>query len=159
MEVPKFKVTGIIGPNGSGKTTLFNVINGFLPPEKGQILFEDRDITRLKPHVTSRLGIGRTFQIPQVFSNMTVLENIMIGAFNRGGNVDKAYAEAEDCPANGTLQPSLWSGGWPDHVGNQDLRILPGPGNSAETTPCGRAYGRPESGGVKPDRGDHQGYR
>ena len=95
MEVPKFKVTGIIGPNGSGKTTLFNVINGFLPPEKGQILFEDRDITSLKPHVTSRLGIGRTFQIPQVFSNMTVLENIMIGAFNRGGNVDKAYAEAE----------------------------------------------------------------
>jgi branched-chain amino acid transport system permease protein len=95
MEVPKVKVTGIIGPNGSGKTTLFNVINGFLPPEKGRILFEGRDITSLKPHVTSRLGIGRTFQIPQVFSNMTVLENIMIGAFNRWGNVDKAYAEAE----------------------------------------------------------------
>jgi ABC-type branched-subunit amino acid transport system ATPase component len=95
IEVPRGKVTGIIGPNGSGKTTLFNVINGFLPPEKGRILFEGRDITSLKPHVACRLGIGRTFQIPQVFSNMTVVENIMIGAFNRWGNIDKAYAEAE----------------------------------------------------------------
>jgi ABC-type branched-subunit amino acid transport system ATPase component/ABC-type branched-subunit amino acid transport system permease subunit len=95
IEVPRGKVTGIIGPNGSGKTTMFNVINGFLPPEKGRIFFEGQDITRLKPHVACKLGIGRTFQIPQVFSNMTVLENIMIGAFNRWGNIDKAYAEAE----------------------------------------------------------------
>jgi branched-chain amino acid transport system permease protein len=96
IEVPRGKVTGIIGPNGSGKTTLFNVINGFLPPEKGRILFEGRNIASLKPHVASRLGIGRTFQVVQIFSNMTVLENVMIGAFNRGGDVARARAIAED---------------------------------------------------------------
>jgi branched-chain amino acid transport system permease protein len=95
IEVPRGKVTGIIGPNGSGKTTLFNVINGFLTPEKGTVIFEGRDITRFKPHAACKLGIGRTFQIPQVFSNMTVLENIMIGAFNRWGNINRGHAEAE----------------------------------------------------------------
>jgi ABC-type branched-subunit amino acid transport system ATPase component len=96
IEVPRGKVTGIIGPNGSGKTTLFNVINGFLTPEKGRVIFEGLEITHFRPHASCKLGIGRTFQIPQVFSNMTVVENIMIGAFNRWGNTDKAYAEAEE---------------------------------------------------------------
>jgi branched-chain amino acid transport system permease protein len=96
IEVPRGKVTGIIGPNGSGKTTLFNVINGYFAPEKGKILFEGRDITHFKSHASCRLGIGRTFQVVQIFSNMTVLENIMIGAFNRWGNVGKAQAIAED---------------------------------------------------------------
>jgi len=95
IEVPRGKIIGIIGPNGSGKTTLFNVINGFLKPETGRIIFEGRDITHFKPHSSCKLGIGRTFQVPQVLSNMTVLENIMIGAFNRWGNVSRAYAEAE----------------------------------------------------------------
>jgi branched-chain amino acid transport system ATP-binding protein len=94
--VPRGKVTGIIGPNGSGKTTLFNVINGYFAPEKGKVLFEGRDITHFKSHSSCRLGIGRTFQIVQIFSNMTVLENIMIGAFNRWSNVAKAHAIAED---------------------------------------------------------------
>jgi ABC-type branched-subunit amino acid transport system ATPase component/ABC-type branched-subunit amino acid transport system permease subunit len=95
IEVPRGKVTGIIGPNGSGKTTLFNVINGFLTPEKGRVVVEGRDITHFKPHASCKLGIGRTFQVPQVFSNMTVLENIMIGAFNRWGSVERAHIEAE----------------------------------------------------------------
>jgi len=95
LQVPGGKVTGIIGPNGSGKTTLFNVINGFLPPSAGRVVFCGTDITSLSPHASCRLGIGRTFQIPQVFSNMTVMENIMIGAFNRWGNVDKARVVAE----------------------------------------------------------------
>jgi ABC-type branched-subunit amino acid transport system ATPase component/ABC-type branched-subunit amino acid transport system permease subunit len=95
IEVPRGKIIGIIGPNGSGKTTLFNVINGFLKPEMGRIIFEGRDITHFRPHSSCKLGIGRTFQTPQVLSSMTVLENIMIGAFNRWGNVSRAYAEAE----------------------------------------------------------------
>ncbi len=95
IEVPRGKVTGIIGPNGSGKTTLFNVINGYFAPEKGKILFEGRDITHFKSHASCRLGIGRTFQVVQIFSNMTVLENIMIGSFNRWRNVAKAHAIAE----------------------------------------------------------------
>jgi branched-chain amino acid transport system permease protein len=96
IEVPRSKVTGIIGPNGSGKTTLFNVINGYLTPDKGQIIFEGKDITHFKAHASCKLGIGRTFQIVQIFSNMTVLENLMIGAFNRGGDVARARAIAEE---------------------------------------------------------------
>ncbi|OPY76651.1 MAG: Lipopolysaccharide export system ATP-binding protein LptB [Syntrophorhabdus sp. PtaU1.Bin058] len=95
IEVPRGKIIGVIGPNGSGKTTLFNVINGFLKPETGRITFEGQDITRLRPHSSCKLGIGRTFQVPQVLSSMTVLENIMIGAFNVWGNASRAHAEAE----------------------------------------------------------------
>jgi ABC-type branched-subunit amino acid transport system ATPase component/ABC-type branched-subunit amino acid transport system permease subunit len=95
LEVPNGKVTGIIGPNGSGKTTLFNVINGYLTPEKGRVLFEGTDVTRFKSHASCQLGIGRTFQVPQVFSNLTILENIMIGAFNRNKRVDEARGVAE----------------------------------------------------------------
>jgi branched-chain amino acid transport system permease protein len=96
IEVPRGKVTGIIGPNGSGKTTLFNVINGYLTPDRGQIIFEGKDITRFKVHASCKIGIGRTFQVVQIFSNMTVLENVMIGAFNRWGNVARAHSIAED---------------------------------------------------------------
>jgi len=95
IKVARNKVTGVIGPNGSGKTTLFNVINGYLKPEKGSILFEEREVTHLRPHTLCKLGIGRIFQTAQVFSNMTVLENIMIGAFNKCGNVSEAFATAE----------------------------------------------------------------
>jgi len=96
IEIPRSKVTGIIGPNGSGKTTLFNVINGYLTPDRGRVVFEDIDITHFKPHATCKVGIGRTFQVVQIFNNMTVLENIMIGAFNRQGDVSKAGAISED---------------------------------------------------------------
>ncbi len=92
IEVPEGKILGVIGPNGAGKTTLFNVINGYLTPEHGGIFFDGKDITRFKPHAVCRLGIGRTFQIPQIFSHMTVLENIMIGAFGKGQNVSEALA-------------------------------------------------------------------
>ena len=87
---------GIIGPNGAGKTTLFNVINGYMTPEKGRLFFEGNETTRLKPHAVCKLGIGRTFQIPQVFSNLTVVENIMLGSFNRWGDVEKAHAVARN---------------------------------------------------------------
>ena len=96
IDVPRGKVTGIIGPNGSGKTTLFNVINGYLVPDKGRIIFEGRDISHFKPHASCRIGIGRTFQVVQVFGNMTVLENLMVGALNRCESVEKARALAED---------------------------------------------------------------
>ncbi|MGD0623245.1 MAG: branched-chain amino acid ABC transporter ATP-binding protein/permease [Thermodesulfobacteriota bacterium] len=95
IAVPRGKVLGIIGPNGSGKTTLFNVIHGYLRPEKGRIFFEGEGTTHLKPHTLCRLGIGRTFQVPQIFHNMTVVENIMVGAFANDGNVAKARAVSE----------------------------------------------------------------
>jgi len=95
IEVHTGKILGIIGPNGAGKTTLFNVINGYLTPENGRVLFEGEDVTRLKPNVLCKLGIGRTFQTPQIFNKMTILENILIGAFAKEGNVTKAHSIAE----------------------------------------------------------------
>ena len=94
MQVPHGEVLGVIGPNGAGKTTLFNVVNGYLTPETGEVLLEGEDITKKKPHSVCRLGVGRTFQVPQVFSHLTVLENIMIGAFGRGQGISEASAIA-----------------------------------------------------------------
>lgn len=71
-------ITGIIGPNGAGKTTLLNVISGFLQPTAGRILLRNKDVTRLPPHRLFHHGLVRTFQIPQEFGHMTVLENLML---------------------------------------------------------------------------------
>ena len=81
LTVRKGAIHGIIGPNGAGKTTLFNVINGFLPPAAGAIGFEGRSLLGLKPHQVCWHGIGRTFQVVRAFARMTVLENVITGAF------------------------------------------------------------------------------
>jgi branched-chain amino acid transport system ATP-binding protein len=70
----------IIGPNGAGKTTFFNLISGFIRPDAGRVTFTGRDISGLKPHAISRLGMARTLQIKSVFSQMTVAENVWIAA-------------------------------------------------------------------------------
>jgi branched-chain amino acid transport system ATP-binding protein len=75
----KGEVTSLIGPNGAGKTTVFNLITGFLKPTSGKINFNGTELNHKKPHVIAAMGIGRTFQNVQVFSNMTVLENVMVG--------------------------------------------------------------------------------
>jgi len=75
----KSEVTSLIGPNGAGKTTVFNLITGFLKPTSGKINFNGTELNHKKPHVIAAMGIGRTFQNVQVFSNMTVLENVMVG--------------------------------------------------------------------------------
>jgi branched-chain amino acid transport system ATP-binding protein len=84
----------IIGPNGAGKTTVFNLISGFLHPEEGVILFQDKDITKLAPHRAARLGIGRTFQIVKPLPGLTVMQNVMLGAFMHTGNLRQAEQEA-----------------------------------------------------------------
>jgi len=84
----------IIGPNGAGKTTVFNLISGFLHPEEGVILFQGKDITKLAPHRAARLGIGRTFQIVKPLPGLTVMQNVMLGAFMHTGNLRQAEQEA-----------------------------------------------------------------
>ena len=79
FEVTSNQITAIIGPNGAGKTTILNLITGIYPPTSGKIFFEERAISGLKPFQIAFEGITRTFQNLQIFQNMTVLENVMVG--------------------------------------------------------------------------------
>jgi branched-chain amino acid transport system permease protein len=83
LTVPEGGLYGIIGPNGAGKTTLFNVINGFLVPDSGTIAFAGESLTGLMPNRVCRRGIGRTFQVVRAFPRMTLLGNVIVGAFVR----------------------------------------------------------------------------
>jgi branched-chain amino acid transport system ATP-binding protein len=84
LEIEENEILGIIGPNGSGKTTLINVISGFLKVDRGKIIYQGKDITNLPPYKRARLGMVRTFQIPRPLSNITVMENIIIGTMIAG---------------------------------------------------------------------------
>jgi branched-chain amino acid transport system ATP-binding protein len=78
LQIPVGNIVGLIGPNGAGKSTLINLITGFLKPETGKVLLDGINITGLKPYEIVRLGICRTFQITQVFPELTVYENLLI---------------------------------------------------------------------------------
>lgn len=84
----------IIGPNGAGKTTVFNLITGFLHPDDGRITFDGADISNLPTHIIARRGVGRTFQIVKPLPNLTVLQNVMLGAFMHTSSSQRAGAEA-----------------------------------------------------------------
>jgi branched-chain amino acid transport system ATP-binding protein len=88
------EILGILGPNGAGKSTLFNLIAGVLTPSAGRILLQGRDITAMKPWHRSRIGIGRTYQVPKPFTHMSVFENVLVAAVH-GGNMTVARARGE----------------------------------------------------------------
>src|SRR2546427_12040900 len=88
FDVREREILGVIGPNGAGKTTLFNVLNGFLVPDRGDVRFRGEPVTGLRPSALCRRGLGRTFQVARTFPHLTVLENVMVGAFARTGAVD-----------------------------------------------------------------------
>ncbi len=83
LSIEAGKVTSLIGPNGAGKTTFFNCITGLIPPTSGQIRFRGEPIASLPPHEITRRGVARTFQNIRLFSEMTVLENVMVGRYPR----------------------------------------------------------------------------
>ena len=83
LHVQKNKITGLIGPNGAGKTTFFNCISGVYVPNKGSVIFDGEHIEGKKPYQINKAGISRTYQVINLFWNMSVLENVMVGMHPR----------------------------------------------------------------------------
>jgi len=96
IQVQAHTLHSIIGPNGAGKTTLFNLLCGTFPPTRGHVLFKGKDITHLPPHRITHLGIGRSFQITNIFPNLTVIENIRIAAQALGKDNFKLFTLADN---------------------------------------------------------------
>jgi branched-chain amino acid transport system ATP-binding protein len=94
LDVNENEIVGLIGPNGAGKSTFFNCVAGDIPPSSGRIVFSDIDVTRASAATHARLGIGRTFQVPATFEEMSILDNVMVGAFLRHHHRGDARAAA-----------------------------------------------------------------
>ena len=97
------EILGIIGPNGAGKTTLFNLLNGFLKPDAGEVLIDGRDMSGRKPHELCEAGIGRTFQVMRPFLRMSVFDNVVVGTYVRA----KGDAEARKLAADAIARVGL----------------------------------------------------
>jgi len=96
LSVQQGEIIGLIGPNGAGKTTFFNCLTGYMTPQEGSIRFDGHRIAGLRPNRICKLGLARTFQIVQVFRDMTTWENVVLGAFCRTSNTSDAYQQALD---------------------------------------------------------------
>jgi branched-chain amino acid transport system ATP-binding protein len=126
-------VVGLIGTNGAGKTTFINMITGYLKPDRGSIHYEGRDITRLPPRDITRLGICRSFQIPQLYGSLSVLENMRIGLgiVLRNAGLAGYFSSAEALvpgygkPAEAVAEHLLARFGLADYRG-RNAQVLPG---------------------------------
>jgi branched-chain amino acid transport system ATP-binding protein len=94
LDVDEGEIIGLIGPNGAGKSTFFNCLAGETVPTTGRIVFNGADLTRVPPEAHARAGIGRTFQVPTTFEDMSVLHNVMVGAFLRHPHRNDARDQA-----------------------------------------------------------------
>ncbi len=122
FDVRKGEVLGIIGPNGAGKTTLFNLLNGFLPPNAGQVIWANENLVGMRPNEICRRGIGRTFQVVRPFQRMTVLQNVVVGAFVAESDDEKALALAGEALARVGMadRAGVLAGG----LTNVELRLM-----------------------------------
>jgi ABC-type branched-subunit amino acid transport system ATPase component/ABC-type branched-subunit amino acid transport system permease subunit len=122
LAVPEGGLYGIIGPNGAGKTTLFNVINGFIAPQRGTISFAGEPLVGLRPSQVCRRGIGRTFQVVRAFPRMTVLENVTVGAF--AGATDDAAARRMAASALDRVGLSARANAVAGRLTTRELRLM-----------------------------------
>jgi len=98
IQIAKGSMHAIIGPNGAGKTTLFNLLSGMMAPDSGKIFYKGENITNIAPQRRAHMGIGRSFQITNIFPNLTVLENIRLGAQAMGKDNFRFFTLAEQYP-------------------------------------------------------------
>src|SRR5512134_2688869 len=103
LDVPEGQIVGLIGPNGAGKTTAFNVITRLYTPNEGDVLFAGKTLLRTPVHGIVRLGIARTFQNVELFKTMTVLDNVLVGAQARSGDVEAQARDALDYVGLGSI--------------------------------------------------------
>ena len=95
LDIAEGEIVSIIGTNGAGKTTLVNLISGYIKPDSGRILFFDKDITHASPYVRIKLGVGRSFQLIQLFSSSTVLDNVRTALFSKYGMIRRGLLPAD----------------------------------------------------------------
>jgi ABC-type branched-subunit amino acid transport system ATPase component len=116
------EILGIIGPNGAGKTTVFNLLNGFLRPDQGEILIDGRNMSGRKPHELCEAGIGRTFQIMRPFLRMSISDNVVVGAYIR----TRTDAEARQLAAEAVARVGLSdiSGRIAGELTTKELRLM-----------------------------------
>ncbi len=96
FSVASGEIVGLIGPNGAGKTTLFNIVAGVFAPDEGRVVFADMDITGMRPDQVCHAGIGRTFQVVKPFKDLSVEDNVVMGALRGTRQVERARAEARE---------------------------------------------------------------
>ncbi|AKQ58243.1 ABC transporter ATP-binding protein [Bordetella hinzii] len=95
VDVPRGSILGVIGMNGSGKTTMLNCINGIYTPDEGSIRLDGQEIAGKQTHEVARLGIGRTFQVPRIFRQLSLLENLEVAQQQTGRSAEDRYAQSE----------------------------------------------------------------
>jgi ABC-type branched-subunit amino acid transport system ATPase component/ABC-type branched-subunit amino acid transport system permease subunit len=122
IRVRRGEILGIIGPNGAGKTTLFNLLNGFTTPDQGEIVFEGVDMVGRRPYEICAAGVGRTFQVVRPFRRMSVLENVVIGAYVNSATDAQARATAEAALAHVGLRHQQAKSA--AMLTNKELRLL-----------------------------------
>jgi len=117
LAVEKGELVAVIGPNGAGKTTLFNLITGQLKPDKGKVIFNEEDISKLPPHQICGRGIARSFQIANIFPRLTVFRNVQVSVLSQQGKSRKLFYPAEKLAVKET-NSILESVGLSDKAGN-----------------------------------------
>lgn len=119
LEIESGTVSTVIGPNGAGKTSLFNIICGYLYPDKGKIIYKEKDITTLSPYRRSAIGIGRFFQDIRVFKKLTLLENLLVTFNDDSENLFKAIFGRRDGKRKENIEIAIK---WLDFVGLIDKK-------------------------------------